>query len=1613
MSNRSLQANSHGPDRKGKASHNIENPSSKSRLPLLDYNRINGETNIMQFSRALKKYQEQELPALGSAVARFKLPILKKPEPPRLSQTKISTKDANSAAIEALAKQMNTLVQIMIQQNHPIETTTTETTTKSKKKASAVPPPPVQEKVSSQSSEPEPELETEEEEVQADEQSTQASTVTFPTLHSENSNIDEDDSDEESDQETDDEDDKDLSDPDVPPEIKIASYQTRLDHHLTKKELIISQNSTLFGVITSSLSLSSKELIESNSEYARLLRKRDGILLWKLVYKLHKIGPSNQSISEQRDLALSRYYNCFQRSDQDLHAYYQKFADNLSFFKSVGLKKPPKSDTIVRFINSLNREIFGDLQREVHNNPHITLHKFTSLSEAYNYVSNYKHINPSHNGTVKSVFNNEKKLRKDKNQSKPKAEEKSQPKDNHKYCSYHKKNGHSDEECRAQQKKEKNSGNVSDDSCDYIDYQNPNLVILDSGAQISVFHNKDLLVNLREVPQILLSGINKDASPIKCNIQGSLPGLKDIAIYYTPKAKKNLLKLADVNGKYPTTFDSQSKCFSFYNDEGLLIEFPQKFQVYCRIFDGEKSQEIYNSSVTKSEMQNAILARQIAQRLACESDAGLMKILRNGTINDLPISYADIKRANELLGPDIGSIKGKATNKNPDIPRAERISKHHEKIQTLMIDLMYVNDECFLVTVSRPIDLVLVHHLASYGASTNKSKNLIKTALLKTLATYRSEGFHINEIICDAESSFLALENEINAYGARLNHNLSSSHMTAIIDRKIRFIKDRARSVLHSLQFPLPKIFLKWLIFFVVSRINLTPHGDNKISPRELFCGRRTEFKIDLRVSFGEFVQTLKNNTDNTMLSRTEDCIALLPTGSESGSVMFYSIQSKKVITQTKWTPCVMPESIKTIFVDMCKKEQALSKLIPFNYRGKLIEDEDNSEEPLPILRPLSEEYQTILSLPPVIDLQEDPPVEDMIGRCVVKTEDFEDVSDESDEDVKDESDESDEEVTTSISVPEPPSLSISSHDDPPLISLPSEDPPITPLPDEQPLISPSQSLAENDIKTTRSGRKIKPPFIYEPTVNILEVMNISVEQAMQQDPKSAMTSIEKELQQMLIKGVWHPVHQSSLHGIRIIPCKLFLKEKFVEGTKILKSRLVAGGHLQIKTSAKDLFSSPTAHITSIFILFLIIARKRMYTKTADIVGAYLNARMTSDVYMRIPPIIASILTQLDPTYVDYVTRTGAIVVKLDKALYGCIESAKLWFLDISSLLIEIGFKPTTLDECIFIKEENGETTYVSLYVDDLLIASTNQCHIESLEQQLRSKYTDVTVHSGPVHQYLGMTLDFSQQGIANITMHDYIEKILKRFNITSTKQTPYDKDLFEDVEDSPLSPEDAANLHSGIAQLLYLSTRIRGDISLPVNYLCTQVSCLKNDHKEKFMKILQYLNLKKNLSLRLECENEEPTIEAYADAAYGVTQSRHSQSGHVIILGKGAIVMSSHKQKIVTKSSTEAELVAASDIISSITSVKSILTDLKIKIKGIILHQDNLSTIKLINNQRPTSQRSRHIDIRYFFLRDRQLNDHIEIVHTPTEFMIADILTKPLPIKQFNILRNILLNCG
>jgi len=130
-----------------------------------------------------------------------------------------------------------------------------------------------------------------------------------------------------------------------------------------------------------------------------------------------------------------------------------------------------------------------------------------------------------------------------------------------------------------------------------------------------------------------------------------------------------------------------------------------------------------------------------------------------------------------------------------------------------------------------------------------------------------------------------------------------------------------------------------------------------------------------------------------------------------------------------------------------------------------------------------------------------------------------------------------------------------------------------------------------------------------------------------------------------------------------------------------------------------------------------------------------------------------------------------------------------------------------------------------------------------------------------------------------------------------------------------------------------------------------------------------------------------------------------------VVTVGRGPIVAKSGKQKIVAKSSSEAELIAASDEIGEGIHVRDFLIEQGYTVGPATLHQDNMSTMKLIEKGRSTSDRTKHVNVRYFFVKDRVKRGEIEVRHSPTSTMMADILTKPLQGELFRKMRDALLN--
>ena len=157
---------------------------------------------------------------------------------------------------------------------------------------------------------------------------------------------------------------------------------------------------------------------------------------------------------------------------------------------------------------------------------------------------------------------------------------------------------------------------------------------------------------------------------------------------------------------------------------------------------------------------------------------------------------------------------------------------------------------------------------------------------------------------------------------------------------------------------------------------------------------------------------------------------------------------------------------------------------------------------------------------------------------------------------------------------------------------------------------------------------------------------------------------------------------------------------------------------------------------------------------------------------------------------------------------------------------------------------------------------------------------------------------------------------------------------------------------------------------------------------------------------------NEEQVLKWYVDAAFAVHADMKSHTGAVLVMGKGGIICESTKQKVNSRSSTEAELIAVDDKIAKIMWTKHFIENQGFKIKINMIYQDNESSIKLeVNGKESSGKRTRHFDIKYFYVTDLISRKELEIAYCPTEDMLADFMTKPTTGPLFRKLRKLIMN--
>ena len=391
-----------------------------------------------------------------------------------------------------------------------------------------------------------------------------------------------------------------------------------------------------------------------------------------------------------------------------------------------------------------------------------------------------------------------------------------------------------------------------------------------------------------------------------------------------------------------------------------------------------------------------------------------------------------------------------------------------------------------------------------------------------------------------------------------------------------------------------------------------------------------------------------------------------------------------------------------------------------------------------------------------------------------------------------------------------------------------------------------------------------------------------------------------------------------------------------------------------------------------------------------DVETAFLNGNLDEEIYMVQPEGYG-------------IPGKEHLVCKLKKSLYGLKQSSRCWNTVFKKYMESNKFKQSTADPCVYIR--TAETMIiVAVYVDDLIVIAETEEEMKKVKQNLSARFKMKDM--GKLHYCLGITIEQDSEQKC-LWMHQK-QYILKKFGLSEAKpvSTPADLSTKLERDDGVSKDVDYISYQSMVGSLLYAAMATRPDIAQAVRVVSKFNLKPNQAHLTAVKRIFRYLKGTVSLGLRYQ-KSEDGVLVGYSDADWaGDQDDRHSTTGNLFMMARGPITWLSKKQGIVALSTTEAEYVALSTATQESVWLRRLLMDLNAFPNGpTVLMEDNQGAIAVAKN--PIAHaRTKHIDIRYHYIREAVQEQTIELKYCPTNEMLADILTKPLSKGQFEILR-------
>lgn len=435
------------------------------------------------------------------------------------------------------------------------------------------------------------------------------------------------------------------------------------------------------------------------------------------------------------------------------------------------------------------------------------------------------------------------------------------------------------------------------------------------------------------------------------------------------------------------------------------------------------------------------------------------------------------------------------------------------------------------------------------------------------------------------------------------------------------------------------------------------------------------------------------------------------------------------------------------------------------------------------------------------------------------------------------------------------------------------------------------------------------------------------------------------------------------------------------------KARLVVKGYAQVSGVDYSETFAPVARMDTIRLLLAVAAQKRWTIYQLDVKSAFLNGDLSEDIYVDQPEGFV-VKGHEDKVY------------KLRKALYGLKQAPRAWYSKIDCYLHQLGFQKSLSEVTLYYKQSERGLVVVSIYVDDLLVTGEKESEIVKLKVGLMKQFemTDL----GRMSYFLGMEIQ-QKEGEIFICQRKYIREVLKRFEMGECKTVTTPVNQKEKLSKSNVQDSEHENEYRSLVGCLMYLTATRPDIQYAVSILSRFLHCAAKEHLTAAKRVLRYLKGTQSYGVKFKAVPEMKLV-GFVDSDWGGSvEDMKSTTGFCFSLGSGCFSWSSKKQEVVAQSTAEAEFVAATAAAKHAVWLRKLLCDLGLQEKrSTVLYVDNQAAIAIAQN--PVFHgKTKHFKLRFYYLREAQQEEEVELKYCKTDNQIADVFTKPLAVSRFS----------